>query len=70
MEPSKRQSISNKPSNVSLVAQQLEQQLNLGNHEVPEGVDDFDREHWDDVFQVSHYTMDIFNYLKQREVSC
>lgn len=34
----------------------------------PDGVDDFDKENWDDPFQVSHYAMDIFNYLKEREV--
>lgn len=34
---------------------------------VPDGVNDFDRENWDDPIQVSHYTMDIFNYLKSRE---
>lgn len=33
----------------------------------PPGVTDFDKENWDDPFQVSHYTMDIFNYLKSRE---
>lgn len=35
--------------------------------EVPEGVVDFDRENWDDPYQVSEYAMDIFSYLKQRE---
>ncbi|KAH8264292.1 hypothetical protein KR038_006101 [Drosophila bunnanda] len=34
---------------------------------VPAGVEDFDRKNWDDPFQVSHYAMDIFNYLKSRE---
>lgn len=34
----------------------------------PLGVHDFDKENWDDPFQASHYAMDIFNYLKQREV--
>lgn len=34
---------------------------------VPEGVIEFDKENWDDPIQVSHYTMDIFNYLKSRE---
>ncbi|KAK4879064.1 hypothetical protein RN001_007210 [Aquatica leii] len=56
-----------KSANVTLVAQQLQAQLNLGNHEVPKGVVDFDKENWNDIFQVSHYTMDIFNYLKSRE---
>lgn len=34
---------------------------------VPDGVIDFDRENWDDPFQASHYAMDIFSYLKERE---
>ncbi|EDV91053.1 G2/mitotic-specific cyclin-B3 [Drosophila grimshawi] len=34
---------------------------------VPSDVEDFDRKNWDDPFQVSHYAMDIFNYLKKRE---
>lgn len=54
-------------SDVTLVAHQLENQLNLGNHQVPEGVHDFDKENWDDVYQISNYAMDIFNYLKSRE---
>ncbi|KAK5645875.1 hypothetical protein RI129_004339 [Pyrocoelia pectoralis] len=58
---------SSKSANVSLVALQLETQLNLGNHDVPEGVTDFDKENWNDIFQASHYSMDIFNYLKSRE---
>jgi len=28
---------------------------------------DYDKENWDDVYQVSHYAMDIFNYYKERE---
>ncbi|XP_076649011.1 cyclin B3 [Halictus rubicundus] len=35
---------------------------------LPEGVQwDFDGENWLDPFQVSHYAMDIFEYLKSRE---
>lgn len=34
---------------------------------VPYGVIDFDRENWNDPYQVSCYTMYIFNYLKARE---
>lgn len=37
-------------------------------HRAPEGVVDFDKENWTDPFQVSNYAMDIFNYLKSREV--
>jgi hypothetical protein len=36
---------------------------------LPEGVDDFDKETLNDPFQVSLYAMDIFSYLKEREVS-
>jgi hypothetical protein len=36
---------------------------------LPEGVDDFDKETLNDPFQVSLYAMDIFSYLKDREVS-
>ncbi|XP_055371194.1 G2/mitotic-specific cyclin-B3 [Condylostylus longicornis] len=41
--------------------------LKQAEHEVPEGVIDFDKENWDDPFAVSHYAMDIFNYMKRRE---
>lgn len=35
---------------------------------LPEGVQwDFDGENWLDPFQVSHYAMDIFEYLRRRE---
>ncbi|XP_037946843.1 G2/mitotic-specific cyclin-B3-like [Teleopsis dalmanni] len=34
---------------------------------LPKDVEDFDKLNWDDPFAVSHYTMDIFNYLKERE---
>jgi hypothetical protein len=37
--------------------------------ELPEDVVDFDKETLNDPFQVSLYAMDIFNYLKDREVS-
>lgn len=36
---------------------------------VPPGVNDFDKENWNELFSVSHYAMDIFEYLKEREVS-
>jgi len=36
---------------------------------LPENVDDFDGETLNDPFQVSLYAMDIFNYLKEQEVS-
>lgn len=38
-------------------------------HKPPSDVPDFDQENWNDTFQVSNYAMDIFNYLKSREVS-
>lgn len=35
---------------------------------LPSGVQwDFDVENWNDPYQVSHYAMDIFQYLKDRE---
>nr|CAI5822464.1 unnamed protein product [Callosobruchus analis] len=57
-----------RPSGVSLVAKQIESKLNLNDHKLPDGVENFDEQNWDDVLQVSHYAMDIFNYLKDREV--
>ena len=33
----------------------------------PLGVEDFDKENWNDPFQVSNYASDIFDYLKCRE---
>lgn len=38
-------------------------------HKPPSDVIDFDKENWNDPYQVSNYAMDIFNYLKSREVS-
>lgn len=35
---------------------------------MPVGVDDFDKENWNDPYQVSNYAMHIFKYLKQREI--
>lgn len=34
---------------------------------LPVGVEDFDKDNWNDPFQVSNYAMQIFEYLKQRE---
>jgi G2/mitotic-specific cyclin-B3 len=36
------------------------------NH-LPNGVKDFDKENWNDPYQVSNYAMQIFEYLKSRE---
>lgn len=36
---------------------------------MPDGVNDFDRENWDDPCQASEYAMDIFTYLRERESS-
>ncbi|XP_058057538.1 G2/mitotic-specific cyclin-B3 [Anopheles bellator] len=33
----------------------------------PEGVEDFDLANWNDIYQVSHYAQDIFEYLRERE---
>lgn len=35
----------------------------------PEGVEDYDLANWNDVFQVSHYAHEIFQYQKDREPS-
>lgn len=35
---------------------------------LPLGVEDFDKENWNDPYQVSNYAMQIFDYLKTREV--
>lgn len=35
--------------------------------QTPEGIEDYDLSNWNDVFQVSHYAQDIFNYQKDRE---
>lgn len=41
----------------------VDDDLNL----VPRGVEDFDKENWNDPYQVSNYAQNIFNYLQQRE---
>ncbi|CAG9862926.1 unnamed protein product [Phyllotreta striolata] len=56
-------------SSVSMVARRMEIALHLGNHSVPDQIDDFDKENWEDVFQISEYAIDIFHYLKERESS-
>ncbi|XP_052860114.1 G2/mitotic-specific cyclin-B3 [Anopheles cruzii] len=33
----------------------------------PVGVEDFDLANWNDIYQVSHYAQDIFEYLRERE---
>jgi G2/mitotic-specific cyclin-B3 len=34
---------------------------------LPSGVEDFDKENWNDPYQVSNYAAQIFDYLKSRE---
>lgn len=34
---------------------------------IPDGVNDFDHDNWNDPCQASEYAMDIFKYLKKRE---
>lgn len=46
---------------------QIDKLVKSQQHEVPEGVVDFDKETLNDPFQVGEYAMDIFNYLKERE---
>jgi hypothetical protein len=38
-------------------------------YKMPHGVVDFDKENWNDPYQVSHYAKDIFDYLRTREVN-
>ncbi|XP_050094202.1 G2/mitotic-specific cyclin-B3 [Anopheles aquasalis] len=35
----------------------------------PADVEDFDKANWNDIYQVSHYAQDIFEYLRERESS-
>ena len=44
------------------------QDIDTDDRKMPPGVSDFDRENWNDPYQVSHYTMDIFDYLTQQEI--
>ncbi|XP_033207711.1 G2/mitotic-specific cyclin-B3 [Belonocnema kinseyi] len=54
-------SVPKTPEKISRLKQEPDRKL-------PEGVEwDFDGENWQDPYQVSHYAMDIFNYLKERE---
>lgn len=39
----------------------------LRDRKLPPGAQHFDRENWNDPYQVSHYAMDIFDYLTQQE---
>lgn len=39
----------------------------LRDRKLPPGVQHFDRENWNDPCQVSHFAMDIFDYLTQQE---
>lgn len=45
----------------------LEDEKSLEVEKFPEGVEDIDKTNWNDLFLVSHYARDIFNYLKHRE---
>lgn len=47
----------------SKAVDQLDNQFSVA----PADVVDFDKENYNDPFQVSNYAMDIFNYLKSRE---
>lgn len=59
--------ISNQSTQSCDVTLSQEDAIESGPPKVPAGVNEFDRENWDDPNQVSHYAMDIFNYLKGRE---
>lgn len=45
----------------------IEEEKALEEEQFPEGVDDIDKANWNDLFLVSHYARNIFEYLKQRE---
>ncbi|XP_057669467.1 G2/mitotic-specific cyclin-B3 isoform X1 [Diorhabda carinulata] len=62
-----KQNVEKREENISNLSKQIKLKLNIGNHEVPDNVEDFDKENWDDCFQVSDYAMDIFNYLNEKE---
>lgn len=64
-EDEKRESTSSVSENKVSAATQL---IAVPVRQLPEGVQwDFDIENWQDPYQVSHYAMDIFKYLKERE---
>lgn len=58
-------------SSLSYIISANDSKLNLSTileKNPPANVVNFDKENWDDPFQVSHYAMDIFEYLKEREM--
>lgn len=65
---SQSSTVSTSQSDITLSLEKVEAlTVSSGLPSVPDGVIDFDGENWDDPLQASHYTMDIFNYLKSRE---
>lgn len=54
-------------NNSTLSTTDLDDILEASNRKLPVGMIHFDRENWNDVFQVSHYAMDIFEYLRHQE---
>lgn len=61
---SSQASISTQASDTSVDTDIFEDAIS---RKLPKGVKHFDRENWNDPFQVSHYAMDIFEYLKHQE---
>lgn len=60
-------SLSSQSSDLASAAQSTPDGHALPDRQLPNGVEDFDKENWNDPFQVSNYAVDIFEYLKHRE---
>lgn len=60
-------SLSSQSSDLASSTQSTPDGYVLPERQLPNGVEDFDKENWNDPFQVSNYALDIFEYLKQRE---
>ena len=56
------------PVNETVIAAEPKVAAPSPKKKLPPGVEDFDAENANDPYQVSDYAMDIFDYLKDREV--
>lgn len=56
-----------KPNSQEIFQDALDDSLMRADRKLPCGVKHFDRENWNDPYQVSHYAMNIFDYLTQQE---
>lgn len=64
-EPKEKEDDKNIPGRI-----QTPSPLKQAPRQVPQDVLDYDKENWNELFSVSHYAMDVFDYLKGREVCC